>query len=253
MMTREIIEAKINNASPLDFGNLFNACIELYKKVWTDGLVLFLATFLAVIPLGLFIGLPMVFLAPIIENEHLESVNVAFALGLFIVIGVGFLLFVGYVFALKAGFYRVLRKRDVMPHNKDSMFCLLKPKYFSKSIVLSLAVIAIAIVSMLLCFFPYIFCIIPLYYVSVVFAMHPNLSVSAIIKIAFSLGKKTWFITFGLTIVASLLAQVVGLMLCGIGVLFTASFVFLPVYIVYKEVIGFNSNADEAATQNRLF
>ena len=56
MMTREIIEAKINNASPLDFGNLFNACIELYKKVWTDGLVLFLVTFLAVIPLGLFIG-----------------------------------------------------------------------------------------------------------------------------------------------------------------------------------------------------
>lgn len=252
-MTRETIEANINNASSLDFGNLFSACIELYKKVWTDGLVLFLATFLAIVPLALFIGFPVMLLAPVINNGNPESVDIAFVIGLSIIIGIGFLLFVGYIFALKAGFYRVLRKRDVAPHNEDSMFYLLKPKYFSKSIVLSLAVIAIAVVSMLFCFFPYIFCIIPLYYVSVVFAMHPNLSVSDIIKISFSLGKKTWFITFGLTIITSLLAQVVGLMLCGIGVLFTASFVFLPVYVVYKEVVGFNSNEIEAEAPNRLF
>ena len=41
---------------------------------------------------------------------------------------------------------------------------------------------------------------------------------------------------------ASLLSQIVGVLLCGIGALFTAAFVYHPTYLIYKEVIGFEND-----------
>ncbi len=56
-----------------------------------------------------------------------------------------------------------------------------------------------------------------------------------------------WLLAFGLIIISSILASIVGMILCGIGSLFTAAFVYHPVYIIYKEVIGFGG-ADEIDT-----
>ena len=51
--------------------------------------------------------------------------------------------------------------------------------------------------------------------------------------------------TFGLVIVSSILAEVVGLLLCGIGIFATASFIYLPTYYIYKEVVGFDDNSTD--------
>ena len=84
--------------------------------------------------------------------------------------------------------------------------------------------------------------IVPLTLVTPIFAFNPEMSPSEIIKSAFSLGNKKWLIVFGLMFVSGLLAELVGLLLCGIGVLFTMSFVYLPTYFVYKDSIGFEED-----------
>ena len=66
-----------------------------------------------------------------------------------------------------------------------------------------------------------------------------------LIKLSFKLGTKKWLVTFGLVIISSILAEVVGLLLCGIGIFATASFIYLPTYYIYKEVIGFDDNSTE--------
>ena len=88
---------------------------------------------------------------------------------------------------------------------------------------------------------------IPLQFIAIIFAFNPDLSVKELITVCFNIGTKKWGITFLLTIVCSLLAQFAGLLLCGIGVIFTASFVYLPVYFIYKEVIGFHEDDDAIA------
>jgi hypothetical protein len=35
------------------------------------------------------------------------------------------------------------------------------------------------------------------------------------------------------------------MLMCGIGILVTASFAFIPLYFIYKEVIGFDEDIDE--------
>ena len=82
---------------------------------------------------------------------------------------------------------------------------------------------------------------------ALIFAFNPELNVGDIVKISFKLGHKKWLLIFGLIFVCSLLAQVVGFILCGIGTLFTAAFVYHPTYLIYKEVIGFD-NDDEIST-----
>ena len=45
-----VLLEKIENAKDLDFGDIFNKCIELFKKVWLQGLVMLLLTFVLSIP-----------------------------------------------------------------------------------------------------------------------------------------------------------------------------------------------------------
>ena len=74
------------------------------------------------------------------------------------------------------------------------------------------------------------------------FAFNPEFSVGEIVKGSFAIGNKKWLLVFGLLIVSSLLAQIVGMILCGIGVFFTAAFVYHPIYLVYKNVVGFEDD-----------
>jgi len=81
---------------------------------------------------------------------------------------------------------------------------------------------------------------VPLSLINVIYTFNPDMKASEIVKVGFALGNKKWLITFGLMIVAAILAQLVGTLLCFIGVIVTASFAYLPLYFIYKESIGFN-------------
>ena len=81
-----------------------------------------------------------------------------------------------------------------------------------------------------------------------VFAYNSHLSISEIIKVAFALGNKKWGITFLTLMLNMILFYVVSLVTCGLGALFISCFLYLPQYIIYKKVIGFDS--PKSATQS---
>ena len=86
---------------------------------------------------------------------------------------------------------------------------------------------------------PLYYAIIPMSFFTLFFAFNPELTVTEIVKLSFGIGTKKWLITFGLLIVASFISSFVGFLMCGIGILVTAPFVYHPIYFIYKEVIGF--------------
>lgn len=108
-----------------------------------------------------------------------------------------------------------------------------------------MAYLGISLLATLLCFFPIIYVMVPLNLLVVIYAFNPDMSNSDMIKASFELGNKKWLITFGLVIIASILAQIVGSILCGIGILFTACFAYIPPYFIYKKVIGFHEGSLE--------
>jgi hypothetical protein len=94
-------------------------------------------------------------------------------------------------------------------------------------------------VAALLCYVPLIYAIIPISFFTIVYAFNPEMSIGDIVSISFNLGTKKWLISFGLFVVTYLLVIFLSILTCGIGSLFLSPFVYLPLYFVYKSVIGF--------------
>ena len=147
-------------------------------------------------------------------------------------------------FGLKTAFYRICKIKDLDEAGKEDYFYFFKKPYLSKTIKISLAYVGISLLATLLCFLPIIYAIVPLSYMFVIYAFNPDKSISEIINLSFKLGHKKWLISFGLLLVSSLLAQIIGIIMCVIGVFFIASFAYLPPYFVYKEVIGFEEESN---------
>ena len=80
-MTFTELEKRVQLAKSLDFGDIFNNCITLFKKVWVQGLVMLLLTGLILVPLYLVIYVPFIALGflDITNNELSNDVGVAVA------------------------------------------------------------------------------------------------------------------------------------------------------------------------------
>ena len=245
------IKSRIQNAKDLDFGTIFNQSIELFKKTWVQGLVTLILNMVLAIPLVMIIYIPLIMLgltdAYANSNDPFGSHSqpelspivtvVMFVLYLFVmaamsIIGIG----------LKAGFYRICKLKDLDQMGKEDYFYFFKKPYFGKTFKLGLAYIGITLISALLCFFPLIYAIVPLTYMFVIYAFNPDKSVSEIVKLSFDLGNRKWLLTFGLIIVSGFLAGIVGLLMCFVGIYVTMSFTFLPPYLIYKDVVGFDDD-----------
>ena len=252
------IYQRINNAPELDFGIIFNQSIDLFKKSWLQGFILQLIIFALTVPFLLIFYIP--FVAMIItesQNGYVDSAAyetfiagfsifsiIFFLIGIFVISAVSMCLY--------AAFYRILFKFD---HDQEvatnDFFYFLKGKYLSKAFVLVLitallygVVTILVIPTFFVSTLGMFYLIVPLTLLSPVLGFNPEMSVSDIVSVSFKLGNKKWLIGFGLIIISSLLASVVGFLLCGIGSLFTAAFVYHPVYFIYKEVIGFKETDD---------
>ena len=121
----------------------------------------------------------------------------------------------------------------------SDLFYFLKGKYFGSVTLLMIATILVSTIAALLCYVPLIYAIIPISFFTIVYAFNPELSIGDIVQISFNLGTKKWLISFGLFVVTYLLIIVLSILTCGIGSLFSP-FVYLPLYFVYKEVVGFH-------------
>lgn len=252
MDTITTIVEKINHARRLDFGTIFGDSIALFKKTWLQGFLLQMFTLIIMLPLIFIIYLPLIGVI-ITQSQDGTSDPEAFS-GVFAGMSVIYILFIIVaVFALStismvlnAGFFRIMKKLDYNETVSTSdFFYYFKAHFFSKTFLLMLMTLLIAVIAILLFYIPIFYVMIPMSYFTVVFAFHPELSVGDIVKVSFRLGHKKWWLTFGLILIGGLLAEIVGFLLCGIGILFTASFVYHPMYLIYKEVIGFEEGPVE--------
>ena len=249
MNTISSLLEKIEKAKELDFGTIFSESIELFKKTWLQGFLLQLLTLIVMLPLIIILYVPLIGMV-IAQQERGYSDNEVFTdfiagmsilYILFVIVGVFVLGAISV--ALNAGFYRIMQKLDYNEQVTTSdFFYFVKRKYLSKAFLIMLVSILIAIPAALLCYIPLIYAIVPLSYFALFFAFNPELSVGDIVNASFKLGNKKWLISFGLIILSSLLAQIVGFIMCFVGLFFTATFVYHPIYLIYKKVIGFNEN-----------
>lgn len=248
MNLQEILR-RIQNAKDLDFGTIFNQSIELFKKTWVQGFVTLLLNMVLAIPVMMVIYIPLLMFGladsftstydPYSTYSSPEISPIA-----------GIVMFVLYLFAmvamsiiglgLKAGFYRICKLKDLDQMGKEDYFYFFKKPYLGKTINLGLAYVGITLAAALLCFLPLIYALVPLTYMFIVYAFNPDKTVSEIIKISFDLGNRKWLLTFGLMIVSGFLAGIVGMLMCFVGIYVTMSFTFLPPYLIYKDVVGFD-------------
>ncbi|WP_178983624.1 hypothetical protein [Winogradskyella helgolandensis] len=249
------IKSRIENASALDFGTIFNQSIELFKKVWVQGLVTLLLNMVLAIPVIMVVYIPLLFFGFIsaLTVGSYDSYDSYGQSGMSIIMVV--VLVIVYVFmivamsaiglGLKAAFYRICKLKDLEQMGREDYFYFFKKPYLGKTIKLGVAFTGIAFLATLLCFLPIIYAVVPLSFIVVVYAHNPDLSISEIIKLGFDLGNKKWLISFGLMIVSGFLAMVTGFLMCGFGLYVTSSFGQLPAYIVYKEVVGFDDENEQ--------
>ena len=248
MSNFNVLSDKIVNTKTLDFGSIFNRCIELFKKVWLQGLIVLILNGVLVFPIFLVIYIPMIALGimspGLFDNNHdLSGIE---GLGFFLIFVMVVLFLVVFVcaitvsVAMKAAYFRIVKGKDLMLNQSEDYFFFLKRKYLKKSMVLGLMSAGIAILAMLLCVLPIFYALIPLSYITVIYALNPDLSANDIVKLSFKLGNRKWFLTFALVFVAWLLSTVVGFLMCFIGIYVTQQFINLPFYEVYKQSLGFD-------------
>ncbi|PKV48110.1 hypothetical protein ATE84_0099 [Aquimarina sp. MAR_2010_214] len=250
---------KIENSKSLDFGDIFNKSIELFKKVWLQGFVHLLISILIMLPLFFVIYIPVFALAGMSGFESgygdygypSEELSIGLMFLFVILVLVIAMIASALQFGITAHFYRVCKQVDLGLPETSSYFMFLKGKYLGKVFALAIATFGIAILAATLCYLPIFYVMVPLQLLGVIFAFNPEYSASDLIKASFKLGNKIWGISFGLIIVASILSQMVGMVLCFVGIFFTASFVYMPIYFIYKGTLGFED--DEFENKETLF
>ena len=255
MLTLQTILNKIQNSKSIDFGDLFNETLGVFKKVWVQGLLLQLFSILVMLPFIVVFYVP--YFSLILQSSKNQSgdyneFNETFfeEFGLYMILAYLAIFVLSVVSSLiYLGFYRIVKEMDHgNPYVLSDFFYFFKSPLLGKSVGVLLAYIGISILAALLCFFPLIYAIIPLMFMLPIFAFNPHLTTYEIIKAAFALGNKKWGITFLILILNTILLYVVSFVTCGLGALFMSCFLYLPQYIIYKKVIGFDTPELESQT-----
>tara|TARA_B110000503_G_scaffold15042_1_gene20880 strand:- start:9061 stop:9837 length:777 start_codon:yes stop_codon:yes gene_type:complete len=246
MYSFQTLLSKIQGSSIIDFGDLFNESVTLFKKVWIQGLILQLLSILIMLPFIIVFYVP--YFKLVLEtssNGVLDST--AFTQGLIADYGMSLiwvyllmLIVSMFSYVLYLGFYRIVKQID---HGQafvfSDLFHFFKAASIGKALGLAVTYLFISVVATLLCFLPLIYVMVPLMFLLPIFAYNPDLSISEIVKASFALGNKKWGITFLTLILNGILIYVITLVTFGLGVLFVSCFIYLPQYIIYKKVIGF--------------
>jgi len=238
-MNFETVSNKIKEQAVLDFGSIFSRSIELFKKVWVQGLVTLLLTFVCILPFYILLYGPLI-AAGITDPEALRNDEMPpmMAIVMIVVFPIVFICIMTVVLALNAAFLRICRQKDFDEFYKEDYFYYLKGKYLGKALTLSLLMMGLSILGMLACGIGLFYVMVPVSIVPAFLAFDEEMTPMEIVKSSFELGNKNWLVIFGLIIITGLLAQL-GMILCFIGILFTAMLSKVPAYFIYKDGVGF--------------
>ena len=229
---------RIQQSAPVEFGSVFNNSVELFKKVWLQGVITLVLTFAGILPFYLLIYLPMIAVGisdpDIFEQQEMPPVFaglMTLAMPLFM-IGV---MTIGI--CLNAAFLRICRKYDLNESGKDDYFFYFKREYLGKALVISLIMVGLSFLGVLTCGLGIIYLMVPMSLFPAFFAFDRELSALEVVKASFALGNKNWLMIFLLILVSGLVGQL-GVILCLVGVLFTAMFSKIPIYFIHKDAVG---------------
>lgn len=254
-MEKDIFQ-RIETAGKPIFSDILSKSFELFKKVWKEAFYHVLITIAILIPFLIIIYVPLFTMMGYSGVYNIYGYYEPFDLpiGLLIVYAIIFFVLIFIIQGLSLGiiahFFKVCKKEDSGSIKEtESYFVFLKGKNLKKVMVLSLATVGISLAAVLLCYLPIFYVMVPLQLFVVIFAFNEDLSVSDIIKASFKMGNKYWLITFGLIFLSSLIAQI-GIIFCFVGVFFTAFFVHIPIYYLYKDTVGFDDDTEEFRQEN---
>ncbi|MCK5441354.1 MAG: hypothetical protein KAJ23_05655 [Maribacter sp.] len=229
------VSEQIEKSDQLDFGSIFSRSIELFKKVWLQGFITLLLTFITMIPFYIIFYLPMLFMGltdpEVFQNEEFPAELI---LPLIVLLPILILGVMSVGLLLNAAFLRICRQKDLNMAGTESYFYYFKKEFVGKVMILSLMLLGLMILGMLTCGLGFIYLLVPISLVPAFLAFDEDLSAIEIVKSGFRLGNKNWLVIFGLIFVMGLLAEL-GVIVCFVGVLFTAMLAKIPVYFMYKD------------------
>ena len=169
MNTVQILLNKIQTSKSIDFGNLFNESLGVFKKVWIQGLLLQLFSIVLMLPFLISFYLPYFTLAldgdlsqtmgtDDLSHALVEEYGTSLIWIYLLMIMVSIISTLFYL-----GFYRIVKEMDHgNPFVMSDFFYFFKGSILGKAIGVLLAYTAISILAALLCFFPLIYAIVPL-------------------------------------------------------------------------------------------
>ena len=247
-MTLQEVQTRIRNARELDFGTVLSECIELFKKFWLQGFLTIIIVMLISVPIAFLWGMMTEVLGlvtpTVMDFNDLNVDSISKFYGFSSLYNLPISILTGMIqMGVYAGFYRMVKIKDVEKGGSEEYFYFFKQEYLGKLLLLSIINSAISIVAVFLCFLPYIYVIVPLMYFSVVFAFNSEKPAEDILKASFQIGNKMWLITFGSILVCGFLGFL-GIIACFIGILFTISIAFFPCYVIYREIVGFEDTSE---------
>jgi hypothetical protein len=239
-MNLETIIERIKSNADLSFGDIFSKSFDLFKKVWLQGFIILLLTFVVILPFYIILYIPMIAAGitdpEVIRNNELPPM-VAIAMGILSpVFAIGISTF---ALALNAAFLKICRQKDIGEEVSDDYFYFFKEGRLGKVFILALYTVGLAILGLLACGVGLVYVIVPLSLIPAFLAFSNELSPLEMVKASFALGNKNWLVIFGLVLVTGIVAEL-GFLLCCVGVLFTAMLSKVPTYYMYKDGVGFN-------------
>ena len=150
--------------------------------------------------------------------------------------------------SLMAAFLRICKLKDLNENGSDDYFFYFKNGRLRKVVILASMYLGLSILGMIACGVGLIYLAVPLSLVPAFLAFNDDLSPMEIMKSSFQLGNKNWLVIFGLIILMGLVAEL-GIVLCFVGVLFTAMLSKIPVYYMYKDGVGFSNREDSTTVK----
>lgn len=238
-MDAAVLGKIIKEGKPLGFGDIMSRSFDLFKKIWLQGFITLILTFACILPFYLLLYIPMVFMG-VSDPDMLRygEMNAPVMIWMAIFLPIVIMAAMVAAIAFTSAFLRICKQKDRGETGADEYFFYFKGSYFGKMIVLGLIAVGLSIAGTLLCGIGLLYLIVPLSLISAFFAFQPELSPMEIVKASFQLGNKNWLVIFGLIIIMGIVAEL-GIILCGIGLLFTAMLSKIPLYFIYKDGVGF--------------
>lgn len=233
----------IENSNPLDFGSIFSRSLDLFKHVWLQGFMIVILIFVTIIPFYVLIYIPLL-IAGVTDPEMLKSEQAPpeIIIPMVMLLPLMILAVIAISLLLNAAFLRICRNKDLNLAQSDNYFHYFKKEYVLKALVLSFMMLGLMLLGLLACGLGIIYLVVPISLMPAFLAFKGELSAMEIMKSSFSLGNKNWLVIFGLIIIMGFIAEL-GVLLCFVGVLFTAMLAKIPVYFMFKDAVGFSSES----------